>query len=88
MSGAATPGGALRWRHLLGIGVGADVLVFSIWPIYSWVGGVRPFVLGMPFSMVWLCLMIAIVFSVSVVLFVKDREDDERLDREAAGTGD
>lgn len=80
--------GTLRWRHLLGIGVGVDVLVFSIWPIYSWVGGVRPFVFGMPFSMVWLCLMIAIVFSTFFVLFLKDREDDERLDREAATAGD
>lgn len=78
------PGGGLRWRHLVGIGVGLDVLVFSVWPIYSWVGRIEPIVFGMPFSMVWLCLMIAVVFATFVVIFLRDREDDEAMDRRAA----
>ncbi len=80
---APEPGTVLRWRHLIGFGVGVDVLIFSVWPIYSWVGGIEPFVLGMPFSMVWLCLMIAAVFFTFLVIFVRDRADDERIDREA-----
>ena len=38
--------------------------------------------LGMPFSMFWLVLMIAAVFFTFLSLFMKDREDDEALDRE------
>ncbi len=69
-------------RHRIGLVVGLVVLGFSCWPLYPWVGGVRPFVFGMPFSMFWLVLLIAAVFSTFLWLFVADREDDEALDRE------
>lgn len=72
----------MQRRHRIGFWVGMAVLLLSIWPLYPWIAGIRPLVLGMPFSMVWLILMIATVFFTFLSLFVKDREDDEALDRE------
>ena len=69
-------------RHRVGFRGALAVLLLSIWPLYPWIGGIRPLVLGMPFSMFWLVLMIATVFFTFLSLFVKDREDDENLDRE------
>lgn len=72
----------MKKRHRIGFWVGLAVLTLSIWPLYPWIAGIRPLVLGMPFSMVWLILMIAAVFFTFLTLFLKDREDDETLDRE------
>lgn len=69
-------------RHRIGFRVGFAVLLLSIWPLYPWIAGIRPLVLGMPFSMFWLVLMIATVFFTFLTIFTKDREDDEALDRE------
>lgn len=69
-------------RHQVGFWVGMTVLLLSIWPLYPWIAGIRPLVLGMPFSMFWLVLMIAAVFFTFLTLFTKDRDDDEALDRE------
>ncbi len=69
-------------RHRIGFWVAFAVLLLSIWPLYPWIAGIRPLVLGMPFSMFWLVLMIAAVFFTYLTLFAKDREDDETLDRE------
>ena len=72
----------MQRRHRIGFWVGMAVLLLSIWPLYPWIAGIRPLILGMPFSMFWLILMIATVFFTFLSLFVKDREDDEALDRE------
>ncbi|MYF77633.1 MAG: hypothetical protein F4174_10000 [Acidobacteria bacterium] len=69
-------------RHRIGFWVAFAVLLLSLWPLYPWIAGIRPLVLGMPFSMFWLVLMIAAVFFTFLSLFMKDREDDEALDRE------
>lgn len=47
-----------------------------IWPVYSWFGGIEPVVLGVPFSLFYLVLVIAAVFVVMLGLFVwEDRND-------------
>lgn len=71
-----------RRRHRIGFRIAFAVLLLSIWPLYPWIGGIRPLVLGMPFSMFWLVLMIATVFFTFLKIFTADREDDEALDRE------
>lgn len=76
-----TPG-AFRRRHRAAFWVGLVVLGLSIWPLYPWIAGISPQVFGMPFSMFWLCLMIAVVFFTFLAVFFADREDDEALDRE------
>lgn len=68
--------------HRLAAALGLTVLVFSIAPLYPSLAGVRPFVLGMPFSMFYLCLLIGIVFASFSALFLADRDHDAALDRE------
>lgn len=47
-----------------------------LWPAYSWFSDIEPRVLGLPFSLVYLILVIAIVFSVMLGLFLwEDRHD-------------
>lgn len=41
-----------------------------LWPVYSWFSDIEPVVLGMPFSLVFLVIVIASVFSVMLALFV------------------
>ncbi len=73
-------GSGFRRRHVVGFAVCLVVLALSIWPLYPWIAGIEPVFLGMPFSMVWLCLMIATVFSTFLAVFIWDREDDRKLD--------
>lgn len=68
--------------HRSAAALGAAVLLFSIAPLYPSLAGIRPFVLGMPFSMFYLCLLIGIVFASFSALFLADREADAALDRE------
>lgn len=70
----------------LAAGLGLLVLSLSVAPLYPRIGGVRPFVLSMPFSMFWLVLLIAAVFFAFLALFLSEREEDEALDREYRGT--
>ncbi len=71
-----------RRGHRSAAALGLAVLGFSIAPLYPSLAGVRPFVLGMPFSMFYLCLLIGIVFASFSALFLADREADAALDRE------
>lgn len=51
-------------------------LLALVWPIYSWFGGIEPVVLGIPFSLFYLVLVIAAVFVVMLGLFLwEDRND-------------
>lgn len=68
--------------HRSAAALGLAVLGFSIAPLYPSLAGVRPLVLGMPFSMFYLCLLIGIVFASFSALFLADREADAALDRE------
>ena len=47
-----------------------------IWPIYPIFGGIYPIVLGMPFSLFYLIIVITLVFAVMLSLFLwEDRHD-------------
>lgn len=72
-------------RRRLAAGVGFAALLLSVAPLYPRIGGVRPFVFSMPFSMFWLVLLIAVVFFTFLALFLSEREEDEALDREYRG---
>lgn len=82
------PDGRPRRGHRPAAVLGGAVLLLSIAPLYPYFAGIRPFVLGMPFSMFWLCLMIAVVFLSFSALFLADREQDEALDREYRAEGE
>ena len=47
-----------------------------VWPVYSWFGSIEPVVLGVPFSLFYLVLVITTVFLVMLGLFLwEDRND-------------
>ena len=69
-------------RHGVGLVVAIVALAFSIWPLYPLVGGVEPRVFGMPFSMFWLAVLVAAVFSTFGWIFRADRDEDATLDEE------
>lgn len=75
-------------RRRLAAGLGLLVLLLSVAPLYPRIGGVRPFVFSMPFSMFWLVLLIAAVFFTFLALFLSEREEDEALDREYRSAGE
>lgn len=59
-----------------------------VWPVYPWLGNrVHPRVLGLPWSLTWVLLVIAANFGVLVLLYrlriVDDREHHDREHDEA-----
>ena len=68
-------------RHRRAFWIAIGVLCLSCWTASPWLGAIQPLVLGMPFSMFSLVAAIAIVFVTFLVVFVRDRKDDEKLDR-------
>ena len=61
-------------RYAVAFCVAAFIAV--VWPVYSWFSGIYPMVLGMPMSLFYLVIVIAIVFSVMLGLFLwEDRND-------------
>lgn len=43
--------------------------VALIWPVYPLVSGIRPLILGLPLSLAWVVLWLAIVFSALIWLY-------------------
>lgn len=41
-----------------------------IWPIYSWFSRIEPFVLGMPFALVYLVGLLLLIFLVMLGLYL------------------
>ena len=41
-----------------------------LWPVYSWFADIEPVVLGIPFSLFYLVLVIAVTFFVMLALFL------------------
>jgi hypothetical protein len=79
-SGVPSPHRSPRWAQ-----VAALWFVFStallVWPIYPWVGNhVHPRVLGLPWSLVWVLLVIATNAVVLNVLYRRRLVDDRELD--------
>ncbi len=58
-----------RKRRLAFIGVMLAALVALIWPVYPIFGDVRPLILGLPLSLAWVILWLAISFGALVWLY-------------------
>lgn len=55
-----------------------------VWPVYPWLGNhIEPRVLGLPWSLVWVLLVIAANFVVLLLLYRWRVIDDRELDEEA-----
>lgn len=48
-----------------------------IWPVYPSVAGVRPYVLGLPFSLAWVVGWLVVVFVALVLLYRAEESDPE-----------
>ena len=69
-----------QWRTrelLFGLYVVAT-LAAQIWPVYAWLGNsIEPFVLGVPFSLVWVVGWILLTFVVLVIYHATGPEEAE-----------
>jgi len=69
---ASEPNGGVR-RAVLGVLFLATLAL--IWPLYSSISGVRPFVLGLPFSLAWITGWLGITFVAVLVLYRSESGD-------------
>lgn len=66
-----------RRRLLAFIAVVAAAGLALIWPVYPSVAGVRPYVLGLPFSLAWVVGWLGVVFVALVLLYRADETDPD-----------
>ena len=59
-------------RHKLLLGSVLLALLASIWPGYLLGDRIEPYILGLPFSMVWLTACIVLVFAALLLTFRAD----------------
>lgn len=48
----------------------AGIFAALVWPIYSWFAGIRPRVLGLPFSLVYVVALVVLSFLALLALFL------------------
>jgi hypothetical protein len=46
-----------------------------LWPVYPFAGGIRPYVLGLPFSFAWVVGWLVVMFVALVLLYRTDDPD-------------
>jgi uncharacterized membrane protein YfcA len=70
--------GKVPLRHRLLLGVVLLALAATIWPGYLLGARVAPYVLGLPFSLIWLVLCIVVVFVALLLTFRADMRAGKR----------
>lgn len=65
-------------RHRVLLGVVLLALAASVWPGYLLGARISPYVLGLPFSIVWLVGCIAVVFAALLLTFRADMRAGKR----------
>jgi hypothetical protein len=68
---------AQRRRTLAVVAVVAVAGLALVWPVYPSVASIRPYVLGLPFSLAWVVGWLGVVFVALVLLY---RADERRPD--------
>lgn len=68
---------AQRRRTLAVVAVVALAGLALIWPVYPSVASVRPYVLGLPFSLAWVVGWLGVVFGALVLLYRADELDPD-----------
>ena len=64
-------------RHRLLLGIVLLALAASVWPGYLLGARISPYVLGLPFSLVWLVLCILAVFIALLLTFRADMRESK-----------
>ncbi|MEM8929673.1 MAG: hypothetical protein AAGE94_00770 [Acidobacteriota bacterium] len=76
-----------RRRRLVFLAIWLGVAAMLTWPVYSWVAGPDPRVLGLPLSFAWVILALAIQFAALVWLFAHEPDTDGPTDPSAGEEG-
>ncbi len=66
-----------RRRTLTFVLVVAVAGLALIWPVYPSVAGIRPYVLGLPFSLAWVVGWLIVVFVALVLLYRAEESEPE-----------
>jgi hypothetical protein len=77
-SGLVVPGlqrADRRGSRLAFLGVTVLSGLALVWPIYPFAGGIRPYVLGLPFSFAWVVGWLVVMFVALVLLYRTDDPD-------------
>ena len=70
-----TKSGRAPQRHRLLLGIVLLALAASVWPGYLLGARISPYVLGLPFSLVWLVLCLVVVFAALLLTFRVDMRE-------------
>jgi hypothetical protein len=68
---------ARRRRVFAFVAVVAVAGLALIWPVYPSVAGIRPYVLGLPFSLAWVVGWLIVVFGALVGLYRAEEADSD-----------
>ncbi len=60
---------ARRRRRQLFLAIYAAVAALLVWPIFPQFSGVRPLILGLPFSLAWVIMALGVMFAALVWLY-------------------
>ena len=73
------PGGdpARRRRRLVFAAVYAAVALLLVWPVYPLFSGTLPLILGLPLSLAWVVLALAVMFGALLWLFRSDERGED-----------
>lgn len=63
---------ARKRRRLLFVAVYLAVVAMLVWPVYPVFSGVFPLILGLPLSLAWVVLALALSFAALVVLYLTE----------------
>ncbi len=66
---------ARRRRRLVFLAVYVAVAAFLVWPIFSVFSGIRPMILGLPFSLAWVVMTLGVMFVALLWLYRTDERE-------------
>ncbi len=65
---------ARRRRRIIFVAIHLVVAAFLVWPIFPMFSGIRPMILGLPFSLAWVIMTLSVMFAALLWLF---RSEDQ-----------
>ena len=64
-----------RRRRLIFLAVYLLVSAMVVWPVFPRFAGIRPLILGLPFSLAWVVLALSVIFAALLWLFRTEDRD-------------
>ncbi len=66
---------ARRRRRLVFLGVYLATAAMLVWPVFPMFSGIRPLVLGLPFSLAWVVSALGVMFAALLWLYRSEDQD-------------